>query len=202
VPGRCSLVQAAGQDAHRFAPVSAQPTGHVQLFPGPAVPVVRLDKQADAATLHVLVMLRHQQPIVELLERNAPPEHMYALHRAYGSGLVKDVLGAVTEDAPRARARVYLGEQLALHDKLASRSEEDLETIVRDLERLPDARALALFEGDAVSVPWSAPVTTDEPAPRWVPASTSLAAVKAVLHDRLDADDYHRAIRVLLAKAD
>jgi len=170
-------------------------------------PKLRLDKTRDAQRLHALVAMRQQEAIVQLLEQNAHPEHMYALHRAYGSSMVRDVLDVLTEASYLARATVYLGEQMSLDTKIGSRGQGDVDTIFGDLERVPDARVLALFEGDAVTITW-APLTptgapsAPEPTGAWLPETTTLAAVKQALRGRLDADDYYRAMRLLLAKAD
>ena len=67
-------------------------------------PKLRLDKSRDAQRLHTLVAMRQQETVVQLLEQNAHPEHMYALHRAYGSSMVPDVLGVLTEASYVARA--------------------------------------------------------------------------------------------------
>ena len=132
---------------------------------------------------------------------------MYAFHRAYGSMLVFDVQGALIEASYLARAKVYLGEQMSLNAKIGSRGKGDTDAILGDLERIPDARVLALFEGDAVTIAWTplappAAPSEPEPAASWLPATTTLAAVKEALHGRLGADDYYRAMRLLLAKAD
>ena len=190
--------------------VSAPPTRQPDASPTRDVarpPKLRLDKTRDAQRLHTLVAMRQQEAIVHLLEQNAHPEHMYALHRAYGSMMVPDVQGALTEASYLARARVYLGEQLSLDAKIGSRGKGDADAILGDLERVPDARVLALFEGDAVTIAWaplapSAAPSASEPTGAWLPETTTLAAVKQALHGRLGADDYYRAMRLLLAKAD
>jgi hypothetical protein len=189
------------------APITAAPAANVHPAPNPPVPELRLDKTKDAERLHALVSMREQKGIVQLLEHNAHPEHMYALHRAYGSMLVADVQGALTEASYLARARVYLGEQMSLDAKIGSRGRGDADAILGDLERIPDARALALFEGDAITIAWTPlapPAAPSEPEliASWLPATTTLAAVKEALHGRLGADDYYRAMRLLLAKAD
>jgi len=155
----------------------------------------------------MLIAMRQQEAIVQFLEQNAHPEHMYALHRAYGSSMVPDVLGVLTEASYLARARVYLGEQMSLDAKIGSRGKGEADAILGDLERVPDARVLALFEGDAVTISWtplgsSAAPSASEPTGAWLPEATTLAAVKQALHGRLGADDYYRAMRLLLAKAD
>jgi len=188
----------------RVPPITAAPAAHVHLAPSSPVPELRLDKTKDAQRLHALVAMRQQREIVELLEQDAHPEHMYALHRAYGSMLVPDVQGALTEAPYLARARVYLGEQMSLDAKIGSRGKGDTDAILGDLERISDARVLALFEGDAVTVAWTplAARAAPEPTAAWLPATTTLTAVKQALHGRLGADDYYRAMRLLLAKAD
>jgi hypothetical protein len=197
-PGKRTLTERL-VDGHTSvsAPPTRQPDAVARL------PELRLDKSRDAQRLHTLVAMRQQEAIVQLLEQNAHPEHMYALHRAYGSSMVPDVLGALTEASYLARARVYLGEQMSLDAKIGSRGKGDADAILGDLERVPDARVLALFEGDAVTVAWTplAP-SASEPTGAWLPETTTLAAVKQALHGRLDADDYYRAMRLLLAKAD
>ena len=175
--------------------VSAKPAAHIHLSPDAAgVPTPRLDKAQDAMRLRALIASRSQPQIVELLEQNASPQHMYALHRAYGSTLVADVQRALTEKAYFARARVYLGEQMSLDAKIQSRTEGDSEAIFGDLERLPDARALSLVTGDAVAIPVA--------ASKWIPATSTLAAVKDALRARLPAESYARAMRLLLDKAE
>lgn len=59
---------------------------------------------------------------------------------------------------------------------------------------------LALFESDALA-PSAAP-SLPPPTETWLPETTTLAAVKQALHGRLGADDYYRAMRLVLAKAD
>ena len=181
----------------RLPAITAAPAAQLHLAPNETVPVLRLDKSKEARQLHAMITMRQQLQIVELLEQNANPEHMYALHRAYGSTLVADVRGALTEVAYLACARVYLGEQMALDAKIETRATGDLDAILGDLERLPDARALALFAGDAVPIAWTQPERGT-----WLPATTTLAAVQQALHRRLNPDDYYRAMRVLLAKAE
>ena len=177
----------------RLPPITAAPAAHVQLAPN--TPVVRVDKSQEAKRLRAMIAMRQQRQIVELLEHNANPEHMYALHRAYGSTLVANVQGALTEPAYLARAMVYLGEQMPLDAKIEARGKGDVEAILGDLERLPDVRALALFAGEAAPVASTATAT-------WLPATTTLAAVEQALHSRLSADDYYRAMRLLLSKAE
>ena len=203
---RAAARAAAAAAAQAEARASAH-AANVHPAPNPPVPGLRLDKTNDAERLHALVSMREQEGIVQLLEQNAHPEHMYALHRAYGSMLVADVQGALTKPSYLARARVYLGEQMSLDAKIGSRSKGDTDAILGDLERIPDARARALFEGDAITIAWTprdppAAPSEPEPAASWLPATTTLAAVKQALHGRLDADDYYRAMRLLLAKAD
>ena len=111
-PGKQTLTERL-LDGHTS--VSTPPTRQPDASPTRDVarpPKLRLDKTRDAQRLHTLVALRQQEAIVQLLEQNAHPEHMYALHRAYGASMVPDVLGALTEASYLARARVYLGEQM------------------------------------------------------------------------------------------
>lgn len=162
--------------------------------PSPRVEL-RLDKSTDAERLHQLMARHDEAGIVQLLEANAAPEHMYALMRAYGGALSTDVRRAVTNKSMRARALVYLGEQLPLEDRVREHSHGDAAGILRDLDRLDDAHALALVEGDGN-------VVASEGRPRWVSATTSFRELQSALHDQLGNDDYHHAMRELLAKAD
>jgi hypothetical protein len=192
-----SMVAVHGPDV-RIPPITAAPAASVHLSPDAAeVPTLRLDKAKDVVRLRSLIANRRQPEIVELLEQNANPEHMYALHRAYGSMLVADIQGVLTESSYLAKARVYLGEQMLLDAKLQARGQGDLEAILGDLEKLPDVRALALVAGEVVPVAWAQPATAT-----WLPANTTLAAVKQALHSRVGADDYYRAMRLLLGKAE
>jgi len=128
--------------------------------------------------------MRQQKEIVQLLEQNAHPEHMYALHRAYGSMLVLDVQGALTEASYLGAARGSTSaSKCRSTPRSVSRDKGTADAILSDLERVPDPRVLALFEGDAVTVAWTplAPLaapTAPEPTAAWLPATTTLAAVK------------------------
>jgi hypothetical protein len=197
------LVAAHGPGV-RLPPITAAPAAHVHLAPKSSVPEVQVDKTKEAEQLRGFIALRKQEAIVHLLEQNARPERMYALHRAYGSMLVPDVRAALTEPSFLARARVYLGEQMALDARISSRGNGDTDAILADLERVPDARALDLFVGDAVSIAWTAtaPSSAPDPAATYLPATTTLTAVKDALRARLSADDYARAMRLLMTKAD
>lgn len=156
---------------------------------------VRLDKRKEAERLHSLITMRDQAGVVGLLEANAHPERMYALMRAYPGRLSDDVRGAVTNKSLRARAFAYLGEQLSVDDRIRDRDHGDTADIMRDLDRLDDAHALALMEGNGNAVAGQGRL-------HWLPATTSFAAVQQALRDQLGDDDYYRAMHSLLAKAD
>jgi hypothetical protein len=180
----------------RLPPIAAAPGAHIQLSPGD-VAAQWLDKRQDAARLRSLIAMRQQPEIVELLEQNAALADMNALHHAYGSMMIADIQGAVTEAAYLARARVYLGEQMPLDAKLRSRGQGDIQDILGDLEKLSDARALALIAGEAVPIAWTQPATASALA-----TNTTLTAVKQALRERVSGDDYYRAMRTLLGKAE
>lgn len=161
---------------------------------GGSIVDVRLDKHAEAARLHMLVIARDQAGIVTLLEANAHPEHLYALLRAYPGRLVDDVRKAVTNKSLRARAFAYLGEQLSVDARILDQAQGDVAEILRDLDRIDDAHALALLEGDGSTI-------AGQGRPRWLAATTSWTAVQEALHDQLGADDYYRAMHALIEKA-
>lgn len=180
---------------------AAPQTGTVQQAgaapPSAAAPIVdvRLDKRKEAERLHFLIATRDQTGIVSLLEANAHPEHLYALMRAYPGRLIDDVRKTVTNKSLRARALAYLGEQLPVNDRIREHGHGDLAEILRDLDRIDDAHALALLEGKGN-------VVAGRERPRWLPATTSWAEVQQALRDQLDGDDYYRAMHALIAKAD
>ncbi len=183
-------------------PGSGQTTGVPQpttasAAPSPAsdVAVSANDETQDAGELHLLIARRDQAGIVALLERSSHPEHMYELMRAYRGGFVPDVLSVVTTKSLRARALVYLGEQVPLEDRIRERDKGDSAAILHDLEALDAEHVLALIEGNGSRVPGAT-------APRWLSATTSFENLKDSLRAQLGDDDYYHAMRELLTKAE
>jgi hypothetical protein len=148
------------------------------------------DASAAAAELRAAVGDGNAAGALAVLADHAEPAARYALRAAYGP-LERDLyllLGA----NDWARARAYLGDQLALEWQLDTRDTRD--EIFADLERVTDQQAASLFVPHLV--PLAAPGLTSAPAP------AELRRVKEVLARRLNADDHDAALHLLLAKAE
>ena len=200
--GVMSLVESQGLGTLLPA-IAASPAAHVQLSPDPRTPVVRVDKTADGEELRAAILAVDKKKILAVLERNANPEYMYALCRAVGPG-VAHRLELILDGNDWARARAYLGEQVSLDRQIAT---HDKDAIFRDLHRVSDQRALDLFSNApsrAVLVlpPLPDPMTGPVTPATHAPAPTTLAEVQEALRSKLSADDYFKAMRLLLEKAD
>ncbi|MEZ4401264.1 MAG: hypothetical protein R3B06_14655 [Kofleriaceae bacterium] len=166
--------------------------------------IKRLDPFAEARALRS-ALAGHADDVVRILERNAAPADMYALHQAYGPEMTADIRAELTrgwswaEDSRWARARAFLGDQLPLHLRISTRG-SDRAGIFRDLARLPDEQALALYQEDVDGFHFIS--LEPEPLPFDVPAApTTRAEVVAALRGALDEADYLAALELLLAKA-
>ncbi|HWO24161.1 MAG TPA: hypothetical protein VNO30_35705 [Kofleriaceae bacterium] len=194
---------------------TGEPAQHTGLVPGkrtlvemaspPASPNVgrRADGvRTDGEELRAAIVTRNAKWIMVILARNANPESMAALCQTAGPGIVHR-LEPILDASEWARARAYLGEQVALDRQLAT---HDKDAIFGDLHQLSDRRALDLLSGAAETV--FQPPALDAAqgaagaAASPVPAATTLAAVQAVLRSKLAPDDYARAMRLLLDKAE
>ncbi|HWO26360.1 MAG TPA: hypothetical protein VNO30_46850, partial [Kofleriaceae bacterium] len=158
--------------------------------------------RADGEELRVAIVARDAQRMMAILARNANLESMAALCQTAGPGIAHRI-ESILDASEWARARAYLGEQVALDRQLAT---HDRDAIFRDLQELSDRRALDLLSGAAETV--FQPLTLDAArgaagaAANPAPAATTLAAVQDVLRAKLAPDDYARAMRLLLDKAE
>jgi hypothetical protein len=203
-PGKATLTQQLELGGLGSAPSTAAPGKGTltQRLAAPRAESTRGGAPSDAAALRAAILAVEPRTILSILERNADPERMSALCSAIGPG-VADRLARVLDATDWARARVFLGEQVALDVQLAT---HDRDAIFRDLAQLSDARVLELFRGEATGPMLAGPIFGDAGArgsapPTRAPAPTTLAEVQAVLRDQLAPDDAYRAMRLLLENA-
>jgi hypothetical protein len=134
-----------------------------------------------------------------ILARSASPESMAALCQAAGPGIANR-LELILNGAEWARARAYLGEQVALDRQLAT---HDKDAIFRDLQQLSDRRALELCcSSTATGTVFQPPESGAAQGAAGHSAPATLGAVQEVLRGKLEPDDYARAMRLLLDKAE
>ncbi|HWO19017.1 MAG TPA: hypothetical protein VNO30_09575, partial [Kofleriaceae bacterium] len=154
---------------------------------------------ADGEELRAAIVARDAKRIMAILARNANPESMAALCQTAGPRIAYR-LELILDASEWARARAYLGEQVAFDRQLAT---HDKDAIFRDLQELSDRRALDLLSGASETV-FQPPAlgAAQGAAGHPVAAATTLAAVQDVLRAKLEPDDYARAMRLLIDKAE
>jgi hypothetical protein len=101
--------------------------------------------RADGEELRVAIVARDAKQIMAILARNANSASMAALCQIAGPGIANR-LELILKGNEWARARAYLGEQVAFDRQLAT---HDKDAIFRDLQQLSDRRALDLLSGAA-----------------------------------------------------
>jgi hypothetical protein len=184
--------------------VTAVPAAYIQLNAGPGTAVAPIDKTADAEELRAAILTTDKKKILAVLERNANPADMYALCRAVAPGIAYRIQ-SILDGNDWARARAYLGDQVALDLQIGT---HDKESIFIDLQKVSDTRALDLFSNVPSGPLWiPIPTSSDSRAgaaapPATEPAPTTLADVQQALRSKLGPDDYYRAMRLLLEKAE
>jgi hypothetical protein len=152
--------------------------------------------RADGEELRAAIVARDVKRIMAILARNANPESMAALCQATGPGIANR-LELILDGNEWARARAYLGEQVAFDRQLAT---HDKDAIFRDLHQLSDRSALDLLGGAAGRVFQPDLGAAQGAVGTSAPAATTLVAVQEVLRGKLEPDDYARAMRLLLDK--
>jgi hypothetical protein len=192
----------------RLPPITAAPAAHVQLAPAahaaPAAHVqlapaahaaggTPLDRGTEAYALRGALAAHDGHRVLEILSRHADREAMYALRRAYGDTFGADLRARLTTEQ-FARARGIAGDQIALDVQLDGHDGHDGSGIFRDLERITGAQALGLVISSARPI-----VIATEIGPA-APLCT-LTDVQAALRRRLPPDEYYRAMRLILEKA-
>ncbi|HEY0990972.1 MAG TPA: DUF4157 domain-containing protein, partial [Kofleriaceae bacterium] len=151
-----------------------------------------LDRQSDANEIRNALVMGAGQRVLEILSRNADPDSMVALRRAYGDQFGYDLRTRLPPDQ-FARARGIAGDQIALDVQVDS---DDTASVFADLERISDAQALGLILSTALRAPIAIGAE-----PGATPALSTLADVQTALRKHLSAEDYYRAMRLILEKA-
>ncbi|HEY2959216.1 MAG TPA: hypothetical protein VGM21_13555 [Actinomycetota bacterium] len=139
---------------------------------------------------------------VDILAANREPAQMAALRFEYGPRFVRDlhwVLSAGKTKTLWSLARVYLGDQLSLDERIDVENRVfggDRDQILAQIEAISDEQALRIVTSET-----QFPGLLDTPPPGVAPAQASMPNVEIALHDALDADSYYQAMSLLLRKA-
>jgi hypothetical protein len=148
----------------------------------------RMSFVSDGAELRWAVSTNDKALILKLLERNAKPEKMAQLHRDYGASMVGDLRSKLSAEQ-WARARAYLGAEVPFDVRVET---HDKDSIVRDIDNLTDADALALF-----ATPPSGGIS-------WMPNRSMFDRVQSNLQGRwfgTDNEAYYTVLGKLIDKA-